>query len=208
MKTAYKLLFSILIIVSACQNKSTSITTVGVLDLGQVDKSLNDTVINAIRASYGFKIIDLGKKTIPKNYFINVKSPRYRADSIIHYLKTIKPDSIDYIVGLTAFDISTTKRDAKGNILKPEHKYTDWGIFGLGYVPGPSCVVSSHRLKTNNKNLFYSRIKKVVIHELGHNLGLPHCKNKNCIMTDAVEKISTIDNEGQDLCDDCRKQIN
>lgn len=208
MKPANRLLFVLLIIASACQNKNASVKTVGVLNLGQVDKSLNDSVINAIKNTYGFKVISLGAKTIPSNYYITVKSPRYRADSIIRHLKTIKPDSIDYIVGLTSFDISTTKRDAKGNILKPEYKYTDWGIFGLGYVLGPSCVVSSFRLKTSNKNLFYSRIKKVAIHELGHNLGLSHCRNKNCVMTDAVEKISTIDNEPLDLCNNCRRKIN
>ncbi len=208
MKPICTLLIITIFIISACNNKNTTNKTVGVINLGKVDKSLNDTVIEAIKTTYGFKVVDLGEETIPPNYYITIKSPRYRADSIIRHLKTTKPDSIDYVVGLTAFDISTTKRDAKGDILKPNHKYSDWGIFGLGYVSGPSCVISSYRLTTKNKNVFYSRMKKVVIHELGHNLGLPHCKNKNCVMTDAVEKISTIDNEGIELCEDCKGKIN
>lgn len=208
MKPVYILLTLTISIISACSNTNTSTKTVGVINLGKVDKSLNDTVIEAIKTTFGFRVVDLGEKAIPKNYYITIKSPRYRADSIIRHLKTTKPDSIDYIMGLTAFDISTTKRDANGEILKPTHKYTDWGIFGLGFVSGPSCVVSSYRLNTGTKNLFYSRIKKVAIHELGHNLGLPHCKNKNCVMTNAVERISTIDNEGIDLCSDCKRKIN
>ena len=208
MKPVYILLTIIIFIISACSNTNTTNKTVGVINLGKVDKLLNDTVIEAIKTTFGFRVVSLGEKAIPQNYYINIKSPRYRADSIIRHLKTIKPDSIDYVLGLTAFDISITKRDANRDILKPTHKYTDWGIFGLGSVSGSSCVISSYRLSTGTKNLFYSRIKKVAIHELGHNLGLPHCKNKNCVMTDAVERISTIDDEGLDLCDDCRRQIN
>ena len=38
-------------------------------------------------------------------------------------------------------------------------------------------------------------MKKVVLHELGHNFGIPHCtKTEPCVMKDAVEKISTVDN--------------
>ncbi|MBC8644737.1 hypothetical protein H9W95_13790 [Flavobacterium lindanitolerans] len=36
---------------------------------------------------------------------------------------------------------------------------------------------------------------------------MPHCKNKKCVMTDAVESIATIDNESLSLCEDCRQEI-
>jgi archaemetzincin len=77
---------------------------------------------------------------------------------------------------------------------------------GLRYRPGNSCVVSTFRLKANNKPLFYKRLEKV-LHELGHNLGLPHCENPKCVMTSAAEKISTIDNANASLCDACAKRI-
>jgi archaemetzincin len=177
---------------------------VGVVSFGKIPKAEKDSLIEAVKVVYGFDVIDLGEQDIPKRFYVNIKTPRYRADSIIKYLKITKPDTIDYVIGLTAFDISTTKYNESGYVLKPIEKYTDWGVFGLGYVNGPSCVVSSYRLKAESKKLFIERIKKVVIHELGHNLGLPHCPNKHCVMRDAVEKISTIDNEGLSLCDDCR----
>mgnify|MGYP003601516182 FL=1 len=75
---------------------------------------------------------------------------------------------------------------------------------GLGYCPGNSCVISTFRLKNKDKNLELSRLKKVVIHEFGHNLGLPHCSDKHCVMTSAAEKISTIDNEKMELCVKCK----
>ncbi len=53
------------------------------------------------------------------------------------------------------------------------------------------------------------RLRKVSIHEIGHNFGLDHCSNnKKCVMNDAKGKISTIDNEEIWLCEKCRSLIN
>lgn len=95
---------------------------------------------------------------------------RYRADSILRMLGA-GGHSDTVIVGLLSEDISTTKG-----------AHADWGIMGLGYRPGPACVVSSFRLRKSRKaDQFY----KVVIHELGHTQGLPHCPDKTCFMRDA-----------------------
>jgi archaemetzincin len=111
---------------------------------------------------------------------------RFRADSIIKYLKTkIGKDSV--IVGLTNKDISTTK----GN-------HQDWGVMGLGYHPGSACVVSDFRLSNKNKK---EQFYKVVLHELGHTEGLPHCKTKSCLMRDA-EGGNPIDQE-KSFCKKC-----
>src|SRR5690606_36710283 len=118
----------------------------------------------------------------------NSKSPRYRADKIIAEQRAKKPDSIDYVLGYTSKDISTSKKE-NGQIKLPKHKYEDWGVMGLAYVVGNSCVVSSFRLKHKDSKKYFSRIKKVTVHELGHNLGLPHCANTKCVMTDAVESV-------------------
>lgn len=167
-------------------------------------KRLEQTVTNY----YGVSTTALPKTTIPQRFFINIKAPRFRADSIIKDLKRNKPDSIDYIIGLTPKDISFTKKNAAGITKSPEYKYKDWGIFGLGYRPGPSCVVSTYRIKGHNTNHTFERLQKIVLHELGHNIGLPHCPNEYCFMRDAAEKISTIDAVEMNLCDACKEKIN
>ena len=46
--------------------------------------------------------------------------------------------------------------------------------------------------------LFAERFSKVVIHELGHALGLSHCETPGCVMRDAEGKISTVDRSAPD----------
>ncbi len=171
--------------------------------------SLTDTIQVAIQNFYGLKAHILAPIEIPKATFVNVKSPRYRADKLIKLLKKNKPDSIDHILGLIAKDISTTKRDHLRKVKKPESKYKDWGIFGLGYRPGASCIVSSYRLKKKvSQGVYKDRLKKVCLHELGHNFGLKHCKSgAPCLMQDAVESIKTIDKEPLALCPSCLNKI-
>ena len=109
---------------------------------------------------------------LPKLAFYR-KRARYRADSLIHYMRTFTPNG-HITLGLTHKDISHTKG-----------KIEDYGIMGLAYQPGNSCVISTFRLsKTNVLNQLF----KTAIHELGHTQGLPHCPVKTCFMRDAEGK--------------------
>jgi len=112
---------------------------------------------------------------------------RYRADSLIHWLNS-KAKSNEIYVGLTGVDISATKGI-----------HEDWGVMGLSYIPGKACVVSYARLK--DKSTFY----KVVIHEIGHTMGLPHCSNKTCFMRDADGKDTT--GEEKEFCQACKARL-
>ncbi|MEM6299515.1 MAG: hypothetical protein AAF740_12575 [Bacteroidota bacterium] len=182
---------------------------VGIQPFKGFDKTLTDSVQQTLERVYGFKVVVLPPAELPKSAFVRIKSPRYRADSLLRFLRATKPDTIDYLLGLTHKDISTTKRDKFGNIKKPESKYTDWGVFGLGFRPRPSCVVSTYRIrKTSHKN-FILRLQKITMHEVGHNLGLPHCDSGDkCVMKDAAETIKTIDYVALELCSECKSRIN
>ncbi|WP_153798898.1 Zn-dependent protease [Foetidibacter luteolus] len=95
---------------------------------------------------------------------------RYRADSLIRWLSAFgNADTV--LIGLTTKDISTTKNGK-----------ADWGIMGLGYLPGHACVVSAFRV---SKPKMHSQLYKLAVHELGHTQGLPHCSVKTCFMRDA-----------------------
>ncbi|MBD81558.1 MAG: hypothetical protein CL840_21750 [Crocinitomicaceae bacterium] len=185
------------------------VNKIAIQPYGNFNSAIVDTVKSTLEQVYGVEVVVLAPSDLPQSAFINIKSPRYRADSLIQILRREKPDSVDCVIGLTNLDISTTKTDQWGNIKEPESKYGDWGVFGLGYRPGASCVVSTHRIQNSDYKLFISRFKKICMHEIGHNLGLKHCTDgKTCVMRDAAEKISTVDGVELELCETCWARIN
>jgi len=115
---------------------------------------------------------------------------RYRADTLLRQLNSLHGrDTL--VVGLTHTDISTTK----GQV-------ADWGVMGLGYRPGKACVVSSFRLQARNRR---EQFLKVLLHEIGHTYGLPHCPVPSCLMRDAKGK-NPLDAE-KDFCARCKEEL-
>lgn len=180
---------------------------IGLQPLGQYDTAQLRFVQQELQQFFKVPVVILKETSIPKSFLNTSKGERYSADSIIKWMAHTAPDSITKVVAITHKDIFTSKWE-NGQIKKPESTYAVWGIFGLGYKPGRSCVVSDHRLRTNNSKQFHHRLRTVVIHELGHNQGLSHCPTKNCIMSDANERIQTVDNSSRLYCKTCSERIN
>jgi archaemetzincin len=198
------LLFSLLAF--SCSKKKESLS-IGIVQFGDFPDPLIDSLKLNVESILQADWHLISKEHMPGHAFINQKSPRYRADSLLVYLKKIKPDTLQIIMGITSKDISFTKRDARGKVKEPAATYTDWGIFGLGYRPGPASIISTYRLHHSNQQIFYDRAIKVCMHELGHNVGLPHCKVAGCVMSDAAESIKTVDAVSRDFCSSCSKRI-
>lgn len=175
---------------------------------GDFSPALADTVKAAIENNYGFDVRIAPPIDLPKAAFTQVKSPRYRGDSLIAMQWRAKPADMSFVLGLTNKDISTTKRGPDGLPKEPAWKYQDWGVLGLGYRPGGSCVVSTFRMGPAGTARFMDRLSKVCLHELGHNLGLPHCTNDpKCVMRDAAETVKTVDQVDAKLCGRCSMAV-
>lgn len=179
---------------------------IGIQPFGQFPHSHITSVASSLEEIFKLKVVVLNSQTLPAHTFVHIKTPRYRADSLIVHLKRQKKAQFICILGLTNKDISITKRNSLGQILKPEYKYLDWGVFGLAFCPGVACIVSTNRLKSSNPN-FLNQLKKISVHEVGHNLGLPHCPNEGCVMMDAAETIKTIDKVKLGFCSSCRLKL-
>lgn len=201
------LLYLCLLLLANCTSTVDKETFIAIQPIGKLEASKIETARAALIKQYGARVIVLDSVAPPQTAFVNIKTPRYRADQLLAFLADIKPDSVSYIIGLTNYDISVSKKDALGNIKKPESRYKDFGIFGLGRKPGPCCVVSTFRLGNFSKSVPHSRLAKVSVHEIGHNLGLDHCSTPRCVMADAVEKMSTVDNTAQTLCAQCSRKV-
>lgn len=171
--------------------------TVAIQPMDCPDTNLCGILAAQITLFYGFKAEILTETGLPECSFYKSRN-RYRADTILHYLLRIRPEKYAYMIGLTDKDISCTKEP-----------YEDWGVFGLGFMPGKSCVISTFRLKRNMKSEehFQERVIKVVLHELGHNIGLDHCPTPKCMMQDAEGTIRSVDEEKIEVCTFCKAKI-
>lgn len=203
-----------LILLTGCNEKQGDLkalfqdeTIIQVQVLGDFDDTALEEVKYMIATQFHADSIIVKYSSLPDSCITKVKTTRYRADKLLRYLKTQKDEKAIKLIALTKQDISVTKYDSNGKIKTPEYKYADWGIMGLAYRSGPVCIVSSFRLKSNDKKLFMQRLRKVSMHELGHNYGNPHCPDKTCVMTDAVESITTIDGTEEQFCEVCEKKI-
>ena len=120
-------------------------TTVGVIPYKGISSKKVTDLRAAIIEYYGVDVKLLPEQNLPDKAFVTIKSPRYRADSLIQIQQRNMPAGVDHIMGLTESDISVTKHDADGKIKSPAWKYNDFGIMGLAYCPGNSCMVSGYR---------------------------------------------------------------
>ena len=83
--------------------------------------------------------------------------------------------------------------------------YKGKSILGLSEKNGNS-IVSTHMLQGGDTNLNEWDALKVMAHELGHGLGMGHCKTKGCLMT-KIETKRDLDRQKLEFCNDCKKEI-
>jgi archaemetzincin len=111
-------------------------------------------------------------------------------------------------VGITHTNIYTLRKydvqlDKKRSVFYGPHT-----IFGLGYIGGNASVVSDYRLQSVDRGLFENRLKKVILHELGHNLGLSHCTVDSCLMSETNGDIVKLNKTEGNYCKKCRQKLN
>ncbi len=86
-------------------------------------------------------------------------------------------------------------------------------LFGETHLKHRCCIVSTLKLKEsfynrkNDQNLFFQRMIKEVIHEIGHIiLGPEHCKENSCVMKFS-KTIEEIDDKFNNLCSKCKGKL-
>lgn len=81
-------------------------------------------------------------------------------------------------------------------------------VFGEAQLRGMGSVIALHRLNnkfyglSEDKGLLRERLVKEAIHELGHNFGLIHCNNQNCVMKSSTY-VEEVDQKSGEMCSRC-----
>ena len=78
-------------------------------------------------------------------------------------------------------------------------------VFGQAEVGRKAAVISLHRLK-GEREIYLKRIVKEATHEIGHTIGLNHCKKPKCVMhySNCLEET---DFKDEKFCEDCDKEL-
>ena len=84
-------------------------------------------------------------------------------------------------------------------------------VYGEAQLDGKACIVSTHRLNeglgTSISDIFYQRVVKEAIHELGHTFNLRHCRDHTCNMH-YCRSVIDVDRKSDQLCRYCLVLLN
>ena len=179
---------------------------IGLLPLDDFDTAQLNYISKEIGQFYDREVVILNIIPIPSSFNLAKDDEFYSADSILNLLKKKVSGEIIEIVGLTHKNIGILKKqeNSTGN---PLFDYSWESVFGLGDFPGNCCVISNYKFGATGTNLLHRRLRTVVIHEMGHNLGLDHCSHGQCIMSEKNGNLFVLDNAGSNYCDDCKKKL-
>ncbi|MEP7374789.1 MAG: matrixin family metalloprotease [Chitinophagaceae bacterium] len=174
--------------------------------LDDYDTEQLNSISKEIGSFYNRSVIILKPVNIPLTVHIAPNVELYSADSILNMLANLLNDEIIEVVGLTTKNIYILKK----NTDKTKGKF--WSdnvspVLGFGDYPGNCSVVSDYLFRTNDTTLLKHRLKSVIIHEIGHNLGLDHCTVEGCVMSEENRKIPVLDKGGNDYCNLCKRKL-
>lgn len=167
---------------------------VALLPLGKVRPEYLQRVAEELQARLAVQVRIEPARELPREAWYAPRR-RWRADTLLDSLEANPPPGAWKVVAITEAEISTTKG-----------RFADWGIAGLGLLGGKSCVVSTYIYKKHSRTraALLRRVADLAVHEFGHTLGLDHCEQKGCVMSDAKGKaLKSADESSGHYCAKC-----
>ncbi|MFC1822495.1 archaemetzincin family Zn-dependent metalloprotease [Thermodesulfobacteriota bacterium] len=167
-------------------------TSVTICPVGLIDEKIIEHIGKSIEARCGLECrVSQGVEN--PRYAYDEKRQQYNSKLILKRLLECCPQDSRRLIGITHVDLYV-----------PILKY----VFGLAQIEGPCSIISIHRLRPqfyeqpSDNNLLLNRVEKTAVHELGHTLGLTHCRERRCVMYSST-RIEDTDSKQPDFCPTC-----
>ncbi len=168
--------------------------------------------------SFGFDVEFFGVLQVPPESY-NAKRQQYNAGI---FLREVSRKQEMYIRGSFETEVRRFKIQGSG-IRSGNIKFAGLGItkkdiyfsnlnfvFGLASPTAYCAVVSLRRLDPEfygypqDDELYNLRVRKEVMHEIGHVFGLPHCSDYSCVMSFS-NSIDDVDRKKDVFCSSCMR---
>ena len=170
---------------------------VDIVPVGEVTAQVKREASSALRGVLDCEVTIHGTESIPDGAYDESRD-QYRAEEFIELASRV--GSGDKNIAVTPADLYYRRRN--------------YG-FGLAYLDGKASVVSTYRLQTSSdggfsnksaREIFSDRIRKEVVHEIGHTIGLEHCDNGRCVMNFSPT-VREVDRKEEHLCGSCQRAL-
>lgn len=167
-----------------------------ILPLGNVNQSVFPKLERDLEKKFRFRVRTVEKIEIPA-YTYNKTRAQYDGSKILAELARLEFPDAEKILAIASVDLFSQGLNF---------------IFGQAEAPGKVCLISQVRLDPRfygekfDENLFYKRLLKEAVHELGHTFSLSHCPNKFCVMHFS-NTLEDTDIKSFNFCEKCTKLL-
>ncbi|HZD82263.1 MAG TPA: archaemetzincin family Zn-dependent metalloprotease [Nitrososphaeraceae archaeon] len=166
--------------------------------LFQPDKDIISTLENTLSEEFNASIVTASPIKEISDQLFDKQRKQWKSNHILQWLLYMyKPSKSRKILAICDFDAYSGHLNF---------------VFGEAYVEGSISAIYLPRLRQEfyglkpDESLFYQRIVKEAVHELGHGFGLNHCKNIKCVMHFS-NSLSDTDIKSNHFCIVCKGLI-